>query len=130
MNVNGNGKRAGVGRLNVRAVSESTENTVGRTLNDAGAAVKLTPLEWRLTADGATYFEGQYPGGRSDPSAVTACSDWAIALGLSEDDFSSSDSYRLWSGEVGAWGVSLFAVSDEALYRAEFPDHFPRPEAQ
>jgi hypothetical protein len=52
MNVNGNDKRAGVGRLNVMALSFSMENTAGRTLNDAGVALNLIPLEWRLTANG------------------------------------------------------------------------------
>ena len=129
MKVIGNDKSVEAGRVDVVALSDSIENTIGRMLNDAGVELNLIPLEWRLVADGAIEFEGQHPGGRGDAGAVTACKNWALALGLREPDFSSSDSYRMWSGDVGDWAVSLFAVSDEALYQAEFPEDSPRSAA-
>jgi hypothetical protein len=126
MTIAGNNKSVGFGRMDLVALSKSIENTIGTKLNDAGAKLNLIPLEWRLDTDGEFCLEGRHPYGRAHAGAVSACEDWAFALGFAEYGSCASDAYRVWTGRVGEWAILLFAVSDEALYHAEFPDDTSR----
>jgi hypothetical protein len=108
-------------RASREILSHDISNAVIEILDARGRVANLRPLSWTLSTVCETEYEGTHPSGEAHPDAANLCASWAEVLGL-QTSSTGDEGFVTWLADLGIMQLSLFAVTDAALYASLFPN--------